>query len=405
MDTSAYVSRQPIYTRSMAVYAYELLFRNGPSSTSAGVEGDRATAEVILNLIDIGLEHIIGNEQAFVNVTRNFLVEGYCRSLPVKSVVLEVLDDIRPDIEVVENLRKLRAEGYQIALDDFVHHEYLRPLVELADIVKVDVLAQDRERVERTFEVLREFDVRILAQKVDTQGDYDFCHELGFDYFQGYFFCRPRLIQGKKVPTNRMAATRLAARLQNPNINGEQIAEAISQDLTLSYRLLRLANSAYASVSRKVESIEHAAMLIGTDRIRTWASLLMMSSMDDKPRELMMTAAIRAGMSERLASGMGLKCSPAAFTTGLFSVLDAMLDSPFSVIVDKLPLSDEITRALVARDGKLGRLLDYVVAYEQDDETGLSRLGGELGLALETGRDAYVDAVSWTRETFRELGL
>lgn len=405
MDTSAYVSRQPIYNRNMAVYAYELLFRSGPSSTSAGVAGDRATAEVILNLIDIGLEHIIGNEQAFVNVTRNFLVEGYCRSLPIKSVVLEVLEDIRPDIEVVENLRKLRAEGYQIALDDFVCHDHLRPLVELADIVKVDLLAQDREKIERTFEMLREHDVRILAEKVETQSDYDFCHELGFDYFQGYFFCRPRLIQGKKVPTNRMAATRLVARLQDPDITGEQIARAISQDLTLSYRLLRLANSAYASVSRKVESIEHAAMLIGTDRIRTWASLLMMSSMDDKPRELMMTAAIRAGMSERLASGLGMECPRAAFTTGLFSVLDAMLDSPFDVIVDKLPLSDEITRALEAREGPLGQLLNYIIAYEQDDEAGLSGLGGQLGVSLEMGRDAYMDSVAWTRETFRELGL
>jgi EAL and modified HD-GYP domain-containing signal transduction protein len=202
-----------------------------------------------------------------------------------------------------------------------------------------------------------------------------------------------------------MAATRLVARLQDPDITAEQIAEAISQDLTLSYRLLRLANSAHASVSRKVESIEHAAMLIGTDRIRTWASLLMMSSMDDKPRELMMTAAIRAGMSERLAAGTDLECSRAAFTTGLFSVLDAMLDSPFNVIVDKLPLSDGITRALVDRDGTLGKLLDYVVAYEQDDEAVLASLGKELGLGMGMGRDAYLEAVSWTRDTFRELGL
>lgn len=320
--TEAYVSRQPIYRSKMDVYGYELLFRDsGAADRAVIVDGDRATAQVILNFIEIGLERIVGPDLAFINLTRNFILDGHCASLPKDRVVLEVLKDVTADSAIIQSLQQLSRQGYVIALDDFVYEESLRPLVELANIIKVDILGVDRNALERHVSALKDFKVRLVAEKVETLEEFEFCEGLGFEYFQGFFFCKPKLIQGRQIPMNRLAATRLVAKLQDPNIKGEELEETIKQDAALSYKLLLFVNSAYCALPREVDSIGHAAMLIGTARIRTWASLLMLASMDDKPRELMVTAIIRAKMCEQLAEAQHVRNAEQFFTVGLFSVL------------------------------------------------------------------------------------
>ena len=402
---AAYVSMQPIYHDALHVFGYELLFRNNATSESAViVDGDRATAQVILNLIEFGLDQIVGPDPAFINLTRNFILDGHCRSLPQDRVVLEVLEDVTADPDIVRALKKLAGEGYTIALDDFEYDDSLRPLVELADIVKLDILATDRERLKEMVPLLRGFGVKLLAEKVETQDDLAFCSELGFDYFQGFFFCEPKLIQGKQVPVNRLSATRLVAKLQDPDIKGEELDKTIRQDVTLSYKLLRFVNSAYCSLPRKVESMGHAAMMIGTQRIRVWASLLMMATMDDKPRELMMTAIIRAKMCEEIAIAKRLQRSEAFFTAGLFSVLDAMLDSTMEDVLKLLPVSEEIAQALVG-EGRVGQVLDFTLGYERSDWDRLAELTDELGLDPATIRNAYLGAVQWAMEITNELHI
>ena len=403
--TAAYVSRQPIYRKHMDVYGYELLFRDSATDRANVVDGDSATAQVILNFIEFGFDEIIREHLAFVNLTDNFILEGHCRSLPKDRVVLEVLEDVTAAPEIVRALRKLKDEGYIIALDDFVYDESLRPLVELANIIKVDVMATDRAGLEKQVPLLQKFNVRLLAEKVESQDEFDFCSALGFDYFQGYFFCKPKLIEGKQIPTNRLAATRLVSKLQSPDIKGDELEETIRQDVTLSYKLLRFVNSAYCALPRHVDSIKHAAMLIGVSRLRTWASLLMLASMDDKPRELMVTGIVRAKMCEELATANGFSTSERFFTVGLFSVLDAMLDSRMEDILEKLPLSKEISQALITHEELLGNMLDFTIAYEQGNWERLAEVGSALELDPPAIRTAYMNAVKWTMEITNELNI
>ena len=404
-ETTAYVSRQPIYTKRIEVYGYELLFRDSATNQANIVDGESATAQVILNFIEFGVNEIVGDHPAFINLTRDFILEGHCEALPKDRIVLEVLEDVTAEPEIVKELRRLKHKGYMIALDDFVYEESLRPLVELADIIKVDVMATDRDALEPIVSNFNKFNVRLLAEKVETQDEFDFCSDLGFDYFQGYFFCKPKLIAGKQIPTNRLAATRLVAKLQDPDIKGDELEETIRQDVTLSYKLLRFVNSAHLSLPRKVESIGHAAMMIGVSRLRTWASLLMLASMDDKPRELMVTGIVRAKMCEELAAANGLSMGEQFFTVGLFSVLDAMLDSRMEDALDQLPLSDEIVQALITHEELLGRMLDFTIAYEQGDWERLAEVGSTLKLDPPAIRKAYMNAVKWTMEITNELNI
>ncbi len=404
--TEAYVSRQPIYRSKMDVYGYELLFRDsGAADRAVIVDGDRATAQVILNFIEIGLERIVGPDLAFINLTRNFILDGHCASLPKDRVVLEVLKDVTADSAIIQSLQQLSRQGYVIALDDFVYEESLRPLVELANIIKVDILGVDRNALERHVSALKDFKVRLVAEKVETLEEFEFCEGLGFEYFQGFFFCKPKLIQGRQIPMNRLAATRLVAKLQDPNIKGEELEETIKQDAALSYKLLLFVNSAYCALPREVDSIGHAAMLIGTARIRTWASLLMLASMDDKPRELMVTAIIRAKMCEQLAEAQHVRNAEQFFTVGLFSVLDAMLDCLMADVLEKLPLSEETTAALLNHEGLLGKILDFTLAYERSEWDRLAELTTQLRLDPATIRSAYLKAVTWTMEITSELNI
>ena len=403
--STAYVSRQPIYTKRVDVHGYELLFRDSTINQANIVDGDSATAQVILNFIEFGFDELVGEHPAFINLTRNFILGGHCAALPKDRVVLEVLEDVSAEPGIVRALRKLKDQGYIIALDDFVYEERLRPLVELAHIIKVDVMATERDALAALVSNFHKFNVRLLAEKVETQDEFDYCSDLGFDYFQGYFFCKPKLIEGKQIPTNRLAATRLVAKLQMPDIKGEELEETIRQDVTLSYKLLRFVNSAYCALPRNVDSIGHAAMLIGVSRLRTWASLLMMASMDDKPRELMVTGIVRAKMCEELAVANGFSMGEQFFTVGLFSVLDAMLDSRMEDVLDKLPLSDEIVQALITHEELLGRMLDFTIAYEQANWERLAEVGKTLKLDPPAIRKAYMNAVKWTMEITNELNI
>ncbi len=402
---TAFVSRQPIYTKRLDVYGYELLFRDSVTDQANVTDGDSATAQVILNFIEFGFDEIIGDRLAFVNLTRNFILDGHCQSLPKDRIVVEVLEDVTAEPGVVKELGNLKDQGYIIALDDFVYEDRLKPLVELANIIKVDLRATDPDSLGPLVDNFHKYDVRLLAEKVETQDEFELCTRLGFDYFQGYFFCKPKLIQGKQIPTNRLAATRLVAKLQSPDINARDLEETIRQDVTLSYKLLRFLNSAHCGLARHVDSIGHAAMLIGVSRLRNWASLLMLASMDDKPRELMVTGIVRAKMCEELAAANGFPLSEQFFTVGLFSVLDAMLDSPMEDVLDRIPLSDEIAHALITHEELLGRILNFTIAYERGDWERLSEFGKALKLDPPGIRNAYINAIRWTKEVTHEMNI
>ena len=344
-----FVGRQPIYTQQLEVFAYELLFRSGELQHAGVTDGNQATAHVLVNtFLELGLDTLVGAKRAFVNLTRDFLLQDYSLVFPADRVVLEVLEDVEVDDDVLAALRHLSAQGYIIALDDFFYQEHLRPLVELADIIKIDVLASGRTTVAEHVKLLRHYDVQLLAEKVETQEDFTYYKTLGFDYFQGYFFCRPDVVKGQRSPTNRLVILELLAKLQSPETTFHDLEALISRDVSLSYKVLRAANTAIYTRARKVESIHQALQLVGLTAMTNIVSLFLLAKIDDKPHELLITAMVRAKMCEQLAKRMQQSTSATSFTVGLLSVLDAFMDRPMPDILPMLPLADDIVEALLA---------------------------------------------------------
>jgi len=388
------LSRQPIYSSDMNVFAYELLFRDGESDKAFFANGTRATAKVIVNaLMEIGMDAIVGHHPAFINCDRKLLVDNYCEALPHDRVVLEILETVEPDAKLFKKLEQLRSKGYRIALDDFVCAERYLPLLEFADFVKLDLLAGDWSTVERSVSAITKYPVKLLAEKVETREQADACKELGFRYFQGYFFCQPQNMPGKALPANRLAILRLLAQLNTPGIRMDELEHTIRQDLSVSYKLLRYINSAMCGLARDVKSIRHATVLVGLERMRLWASLIAFSGINGVPRDVIVTGAVRARMCELLATELRLADPEGCSLAGLFSVLDAILDRPIEQILPQLSLSDEIKNALLNHGGELGSVLRCVKAYEQHLWNDAQAI---VHLDQQCIEQAYNQALAWS---------
>lgn len=387
-----FVGRQPIYNRQLDVVAYELLFRGGDTNQAVITDGEKATSQLLVNtFMEIGLGRIVGRARAFLNVSRDFILGDYPLPPTETKVALEILEDVTVDEKLLNAVRDLSRRGYVIVLDDFVYHRSLQPLVDIADIIKIDVLALGNVATKQHVEFLRGYNVELLAEKVETQEDFEFCKELGFDYFQGFFFCKPKVIRGSRVPPTRLAVLRLLGKLQDPNTAFKELEEIIHQDASLSYKLLRLINSAFYALPKKVGSIHHALVILGCRMLRNWVSVIVMSKTGDKPQELLVTALLRARMCELLGGALRRKDTETFFTVGLFSVLDALLDRSMGEIVELLPLADEVNQALLHRNGLYGQVLFCVTAYERGDWEKTDF----LGLPHEMVKNAYLAAVEW----------
>lgn len=393
--TSVVIARQPIFDRQYQLYGYELLFRGAGHHSKAdfgNFSADVATSRVInYAFLELGIDRVIGENIAFINLTRSFILNDEPIPASQNKVVLEVLEDIEVDDELLQGIRKLKQQGYQIALDDFVYHESLRPLIELASIVKVDVLMLDDETLREHVTELRQYDIKLLAEKVETLTNYELCYELGFDYFQGFFFCRPDIIEDSPIPDNQFVLLQIIQKLQESDVEFKEIDELISKDAGLSYKLLRLLNSAALSLPRKINSIREGLVILGLKAIKTWTTLIVMSEIDYKPKELLDYSLIRAKMCESLSAAYDCSAE-SGFMVGLFSTIDAMLNRPMADIIDPLPMSDATKQALKHHGGDLGALLHDVVRYEQGQWADIS----EQHASLEVFSEQYIQAVEWT---------
>jgi len=387
-----FVGRQPILGPNLKTIGYEVLYRNCEVDQANFVDDSMATATVLLNTyLDIGLEHVVGSHLAFLNIPQPFLLEKYCEALPKNRVVLEILESVEPTARVIEALTSLSRQGYTLALDDFVFHERYHQFLELADIVKVEVLGKTENQLRDEVRRLRDYRVRLLAEKVESQEMFTLCKELGFFYFQGYFFYRPDIIKGREIPANRIALLDLLGKIQDPHIPFRRLVEHIRNDLSLSYKVLRYVNSAYVGLPRRVDSIDHAACMVGIDRIRTWATLIIMASGKEQPIEILIMALVRAKMCECLGKKLGAATPEKYFTMGLLSVLEALYQTSMETILEKLPLPDDIIEALLAGNGQMGTVLNCVKAYEQGEWMELK----SLHLEPSSIRDFYIQSIDW----------
>jgi c-di-GMP phosphodiesterase len=396
----AFVGRQPIYRDGVEVFAYELFSRNNELTQAAFAKGDTVAAEALLHdFIDVGLERVVGPHPAFVNVNREFILNDYPWLLPKDGVVLQIAGDSTPDTAFLKALSHLARTGYSIALSNFVYRDELRPLAEMADIIKLNIRSLDRAAISEQAEALHPLDVKLLAEEVETHEDYQHCKNTGFDYFEGYFFCKPQVVERQALPSNRLSTLHLLSKLQDPDISLDELERAVAQDVAMSYRILRYLNSPISALPRKVESLRHAISLVGTNLIRRWASVIWLEGIEDKPRELMIMAMVRAHMCQQLGIALGSKKEDQFFTVGLLSLIDALLDRPMETILQDLPLIEPVKEALLKRTGVMGSALHCVQAYERCD---WERTSCD-SLDERKIREAYLSSVAWSRAVIHEL--
>lgn len=395
-ESEVFVGRQPIFDRNLQVYAYELLFRSSSDASSAGVfDGDSATSQVILNtFLNLGLEKIVGEHKAFINVTRIFISNPELIVMPPDQLVLELLEDIEPSQIIIDTLKTLKEDGHILALDDFVYDEKFEPFLELADIVKIDIMALDRDEIQRHVKKLKHHNIKLLAEKVETHEEFEFLKDLDFDYYQGYFFSKPSIVQGKSLSPNQLPILRLISKINNPDVEVEELSNIISTDVSLSHKVLKFINSPLSGLRSEVDSIQQAVVLLGLTTIKNWVTIMALANGSEKPLELSTLALIRGRCCELQAKECNLPKADSFFTVGLFSTLDAMMDRPLEELIQELALSEDAKVALLEHKGIFGEALNSTLAMERSDFSMI----GFADLDMIRLSEIYLDAIYWADE-------
>ncbi|MCW8900291.1 MAG: HDOD domain-containing protein [Gammaproteobacteria bacterium] len=399
---NTFIARQPIYDNDDQLIGYELLYRASAINVASFDDGKIASSQVILNsFLEIGFDSLVGSSSAFINITEDFILDESLIPMYEKHTVLEILEEIQPSKEVIAGVRRLKKLGYKIALDDFMYSPEYDELLELADYVKLDIIELGENRVIRELKKLRKlknFNGKIIAEKVETPEMYDFCKQQNFDFYQGFYFCIPQVISHKNIPANKLVVLNLIKELNNPDFEFAEIEKAVAHDATLTYKLLRYVNSAAFGHRQEISTIKEALALVGGDTIRKWAMLILMMQLNEgKPEALLISALVRARMCESLEEDKAGEM----FTIGLMSLLDALMDIPLVDLLDDLALSSPVKIALLDYKGKKGKILHNVIRYEQ---------GGwdELIVDIDNVQpyfDAYIEAVEWADSTTAMLKL
>ncbi|HTR97657.1 MAG TPA: HDOD domain-containing protein [Candidatus Acidoferrales bacterium] len=393
-----YAARQPILDLQSRLHGYELLFRGGPENRFDGTDADVASASTIeQGATAFGLEPLVGDRLAFVNLTRRALLAGYHRMLPPERAVIELLETIEPDAEVIAACRAIRAEGYRLALDDYAFAPSSEPLLDLVDLVKVDLRLASDACDPAKLEPLHRRKLTLLAEKVETHEEHRAARAAGYTLFQGYFFCKPEMIQTRDLPPSRVAALRFLAEVSREDVSFERLEALFRQDVALTVRLLRYLNSAAFGWRHEIPSIGHALALMGQRPLRQWAMMMgLLQLADDKPSELSLTALARARFAERIAPPSGLRDhGDELFLGGMLSLMDAMVGRPLPELLGGLAVPDRVRDALLQGQNPLGPALQLVTAYQCGDWQRVDAARSACPVDDRELGEAYVDSLAW----------
>lgn len=372
MMEEAFIGRQAILDQQQKVYAYEILFRSGlKNAFDPTLDGNVATQSVMVGaMLEFGLKKLVSDKKAFINFTEQNLLNRAPKLLPPENVVVEILENVQPTPEIVEAVRELKAEGYKIALDDFVLLPGYEPLIEMADIIKVDFrITTDPEERQKLREILPSH-VRLLAEKIETEEEFHQAMAFGYVLFQGYFFCKPAILHQKKLTSNALSRMRLLKEINRQNVDFASMTNIISSDTNLVHKLLTYINSAGIGLVNHVSNLKQATVLLGASGVKRWVTLISLQTFsEDKPPELFTLSLLRAKFCELIAGELkrpGLT-QDAGFLIGMFSLLDVLLMLPMEEVLKEVALADDLNAALLGEDNDLRRILDLVIAYEKGD--------------------------------------
>lgn len=404
---NAFIARQPIFDQNKRVFAYELLFRaSSASHTCEAVDGNKATSEVIANtMFAFGGRNILGGRRGFLNFTREHLFVDYSGILDPKQIVIEVLESVPPDDDVVKACLSLKERGFTIALDDCVGKDLSNPLAKCADIIKVDFRGTDDAEQRLLANHFRSRGITMLAEKVETLAEFDLARQWGYSLFQGYFFARPEIVQGKRIPQSKKQYQGLLCALSRPSFDFREIEAAIKHDISLTYKFLLYLNSARFGFLSRIDSIRHALVMLGERQVRTWLSLAIIASMgSDKSSELVMTGAIRAHFCELLGAKARLATpSENLFLLGLFSVMDAIMGFPLDDVLAGIRIEKDVLDTLLnTADENNGLMSIYTLvrAYEIGDWGVVFARADLLGINRESIPPMYAESLLWAERIF-----
>jgi EAL and modified HD-GYP domain-containing signal transduction protein len=389
-----YVARQPILDLRGKVHGYELLFRDGPEAVFRG-DGNAATRTMLDNTVLYGLGRLTAGLPAFVNCTEESLTRDLVHVMPSGMTVLEILEDIEPPRPVIEACRYLKASGFRLALDDFVWRPGIEPLVEIADYIKIDFSICDREERRRLLDRLSRMTVALVAEKVETAEQVCEARDEGFMLLQGFYFCRPVLMENRKVPANRLSQVEILRLMRSERLDLRELTRQVERDTSLTYRLLRLMNSPACAMQQEVRSVQAALIAVGEETFRRMATLAITSELNaGQPAELLRMACVRARFCELGALFAGLD-ETEQYLLGLLSLLPAMLRMPMRELAPSLPLRNEIRRALEGEKIPERSLLCWLEAHERGNWDMCDLIADQRDLEQEDLFACYEEALRW----------
>ncbi len=411
-----FLGRQPILDRKQQLFAYELLFRSGSAETgnfASFIDGNQATATVIINAFtEFSVANALGPYQGFIKVDQGLLFSDLIHALPPHTVVLEIIDTVAQTPEMIERCEQLRQAGYVLAIR--MRPESLdteKPLLRIAEVIKVDISRVEPERLKQLAPALKPLKKTLLAEKVESDAQMRLCHELGFDLFQGYYFARPTVIQGKRLQSSEVALLRLLG-LISQDADTAEIEKVFKQEPVLTLNLLRLTNSAAAGMPTKITSLRHAITILGRRQLLRWLQLLLYSgaaSAASAVNPLLQLAATRGRLMELLVDRTpdvkegGRDLIDQAFMVGILSLMPTLIGSSMNEILAQLPLARPVLDALGERLGVLGDLLNLIESLENEDsEKAAAVLTGLPDIDATYANSCLTRALSWANNLARE---
>lgn len=401
MSTEAFIARQPIVNGNHQLMAYELLFRHSAHAETAQIDSDvDAGITVIANtLCNMGTEWLLKGKLAFVNMELSMLTSGFSTLLPADKVVIEVVETVEPTPEVIDRISELRQAGYRFALDDFHFRPELEPLLQLANYVKLDVLAHSAAELATMARQLRRYPVKLIAEKVETLEQFRHCRELGFDYFQGYYFARPENMVSKIINPGHATVLQLLDKVRQ-GADTRDLEALFKKDVALTFKLLRYINSAGFGLSCEVQSIRHAVSILGMQPLYRWLTLLLVTAGGSPTSPtLSRTAITRGRLCELLGKHiLARNDQDNLFIVGVFSLLPAFLEMPMDQVLERVVISDKIADALLDRSGIYGPFLSLVEAVESGDESQLENLATSLMLSPGQVSEAHLQSLAWVEQ-------
>ena len=393
-----YIARQPIFDIRKCIFGYELLFRSDMSNYFPEIDNNSATSKLLSNsFFSIGIEKIAGANLAFINFSRDLLLKQIPLMFSQDKLVVEIMEDVQPIEDIIEACQEIALNGYIIVLDDFFYKPELEPLIDVADIIKIDIQATPLEEIDESVKKITAKGVYLLAEKVETHDEFKKAHDMGFRYFQGFFFSKPEVLRTKEISTSQMHLLEIMAEVNKTEFEFDKLEKMIVRDAAISYKLMRLVNSAFYKRAKAISSIRQAIVMIGETGVRRFLSLIAMAGLaSDKPDELIKVSLIRAKFCELLGTQVGGRIDPSElFTMGLFSLIDAIMDDSMESLLSQIPLSGNIKDVLISKDGDLSNFLALIESYEKGNWEQIQKIADNMGIDEDDLPRHYMESLSW----------